>query len=35
MFVFSTYSLYYQINLNGIWTAYGNRPENTPVPIKS
>jgi hypothetical protein len=35
MFVFSTYSLYYQITLNGIWSAYGNQPENTPVPIKS
>jgi hypothetical protein len=35
MFVFSTYSLYYQISLNGIWTNYGNQPENTPVPIKS
>jgi hypothetical protein len=34
MFVFSTYSLYYQISLNGIWNAYGNPPENTPVPIK-
>ena len=35
MFVFSTYSLYYQISLNGIWANYGNPPENTPVPIKS
>jgi Domain of unknown function (DUF4234) len=35
MFVFSTYSLYYQISLNGIWTAYGNQPENTQVPVKS
>jgi hypothetical protein len=35
MFVFSTYSLYYQISLNGIWTSYGNQPENTPVPLKS
>jgi hypothetical protein len=35
MFVFSTYSLYYQISLNGIWAAYGNQPENTPVPVKS
>jgi Domain of unknown function (DUF4234) len=35
MFVFSTYSLYYQISLNGIWSAYGNPPENTAVPIKS
>ena len=34
MFVFSSYSLYYQISLNGIWTNYGNQPENTPVPIK-
>jgi Domain of unknown function (DUF4234) len=33
MFVFSLYSLYYQINLNGIWANYGNQPENTPVPI--
>ena len=35
MFVFSSYSLYYQITLNGIWTSYGNQPENSPVPIKS
>jgi hypothetical protein len=35
MFAFSTYSLYYQISLNGIWTNYGNPPENTSVPIKS
>jgi hypothetical protein len=35
MFVFSSYSLYYQIALNGIWTSYGNQPENSPVPIKS
>ncbi len=34
MFVFSTYSLYYQISLNGIWSTYGNPPENTAVPIK-
>ena len=34
MFVFSSYSLYYQISLNGIWRNYGNQPENTPVPIK-
>jgi hypothetical protein len=35
MFVFSTYSLYYQISLNGIWSAFGDPPENTAVPIKS
>ena len=35
MFVFSTYSLYYQITLNGIWASYGNQPENSPVAIKS
>jgi hypothetical protein len=35
MFVFSSYTLYYQISLNGIWSAYGNPPENSPVPIKS
>jgi Domain of unknown function (DUF4234) len=35
MFVFSTYSLYYQITLNGIWSAFGDPPENTAVPIKS
>ena len=35
MFVFSLYSLYYQISLNGIWSVYGNQAENTPVPIKS
>jgi hypothetical protein len=33
MFVFSLYSLYYQVNLNGIWSSYGNQPENTPVPV--
>jgi hypothetical protein len=33
VFVFSTYSLYYQIILNGIWSAFGNQPENTPVPV--
>jgi hypothetical protein len=35
MFVFSTYALYYQISLNGIWANYGNPPENSPVAIKS
>jgi len=34
MFVFSTYSLYYQLTLNGLWSGYGNPPENTPVPIQ-
>ena len=33
IFVFSLYSLYYQVNLNGIWSSYGNQPENTPVPV--
>jgi hypothetical protein len=35
MFVVSTYSLYYQISLNGIWSVFGNPPENTAVPIES
>ena len=30
MFVFSSYSLYYQFNLNGIWSAYGNQPGEQP-----
>jgi hypothetical protein len=34
MFVFTTYSLYYQMSLNGIWAGYGNPPENTPVPVQ-
>jgi Domain of unknown function (DUF4234) len=33
MFVFSLYALYYQVSLNGIWSAYGNQPEDTVVPI--
>jgi hypothetical protein len=35
MFVFSTYALYYQIVLNGIWSRAGNPPENTVVPVAS
>ena len=31
VFVFSTYSLYYQFSLNGIWSNYGDQPENTSV----
>ena len=34
-FVFSLYALYYQVSLNGIWSNYGNQPENTPVAIQS
>jgi hypothetical protein len=35
MFVLSSYSLYYQVSLNGIWSALGSVPENSPVPIQS
>jgi Domain of unknown function (DUF4234) len=35
MFVLSLYALYYQMSLNGIWSTFGNRPENSPVPIQS
>jgi hypothetical protein len=35
MFVISAYDLYYQIILNAIWSAYGNRPENTVVDVQS
>ena len=35
MFVLSSYSLYYQFSLNGIWSACGNQPENSPVPVQS
>ena len=35
MFVLSSYSLYYQFSLNGIWSAYGNQPENSPVPVQA
>ena len=31
MFVLSAYSLYYQISLNGIWSAFGNPAEGSPV----
>lgn len=34
MFVVSSYSLYYQFSLNGIWSAYGNLPENSPVSVQ-
>jgi hypothetical protein len=34
MFVVSSYALYYQIILNGIWSTYGNQPENSSVPIQ-
>jgi hypothetical protein len=34
IFVFSSYSLYYQFSLNGIWSAYGDLPENTSVPVQ-
>jgi hypothetical protein len=35
MFVLGLYALYYQVGLNGIWSAYGDQPENTTVPIQS
>jgi hypothetical protein len=34
IFVFSSYSLYYQFSLNGIWSVYGNPPENSSVPVQ-
>jgi hypothetical protein len=30
---FGLYALYYQISLNGIWSRFGNQPENSPVAI--
>jgi hypothetical protein len=33
-FLFSLYALYYQISLNGIWSSFGNPPENSSVPIQ-
>jgi hypothetical protein len=35
MFVLGLYALYYQVNLNGIWTAFGDQPENSVVQINS
>jgi hypothetical protein len=35
VFLFSLYALYYQISLNGIWSSFGNQPENSSVPIQS
>jgi hypothetical protein len=35
VFVLTLYSLYYQISLNGIWSSFGNQPENTAVPFRS
>ena len=35
MFLFSLYSLYYQVSLNGVWSAFGDPPENTPVQLRS
>jgi hypothetical protein len=32
--VFGLYALYYQISLNGIWSKFGNPPENSPVAIQ-
>lgn len=34
MFVLSSYAIYYQLSLNGIWSIYGNQPENSAVPIQ-
>jgi hypothetical protein len=33
-FVFTLYSLYYQVLLNQVWDAYGNPPPNSLVPLK-
>ncbi len=35
IFVFTLFSLYYQVSLNGIWSAFGNQPQDTPVAIQS
>jgi hypothetical protein len=35
MFVLGLYALYYQVSLNGIWTAFGDQPENSVVQINS
>jgi hypothetical protein len=32
--VFGLYALYYQISLNGIWSGFGNQPENSSVAIQ-
>jgi hypothetical protein len=34
VFVFTLFSLYYQISLNEIWSSLGNPPENTPIAIQ-
>ena len=33
MFVFSTWTLYYQSQLNKVWERYGNPPEGSPIQI--
>lgn len=35
VFFFGLYALYYQVSLNGIWTTFGDQPENTLVPVQS
>jgi Domain of unknown function (DUF4234) len=35
IFVFTLFSLYYQWSLNGIWSAFGSQPPDTPVAIQS
>jgi hypothetical protein len=35
MFVFSLYSLYYQVGLNRIWSAFGDQAPNTQVELRS
>jgi hypothetical protein len=32
-FLFSLYSLYYQVTLNQVWASYGNMPPDTPVSL--
>jgi hypothetical protein len=35
IFVFTLFSVYYQWSLNGIWSALGDQPPDTPVAIQS
>jgi hypothetical protein len=35
IFAFSLYSLYYQMSLNQIWSAFGDQPEDTQVQLHS
>jgi hypothetical protein len=35
MFILGLYALYYQVALNGVWSRYGDPPENTVVGVTS